>query len=90
MRNKVPVYGLDMQIRDKYSINDLAGKVLAIAKRGLKNRKVFDSSGNDETIFLDTLFQTQKKCQTPADILINSFENEWNGVTDRVFDESIA
>ena len=90
MREKVPIYGLDTRIRNNYSINDLAGRVLAIAKKGLKNRKVYDPSGNDESIFLDILFQRQKKCETPADILIKLFENEWNGEADKVFEKNIA
>ena len=90
MREKVPIYGLDTRIRNNYSLNDLAGRVLAIAKKGLKNRKVYDTSGNDESIFLDILFHRQKKCETPADILIKSFNNEWSGDADKVFENNMA
>ena len=36
------------------------------------------------------VFQRQKKCETPADILIKLFENEWNDRTDKVFEENMA
>ncbi|PPR78549.1 MAG: Glutamate--cysteine ligase EgtA [Alphaproteobacteria bacterium MarineAlpha2_Bin1] len=90
MRENVPTYGLKTEISSKFTMNDLAEIVLEISKKGLKNRKIFDSSGNDESIFLEAIVQRQKKCESPADKLIDLFENEWSGSVTKIFEENMA
>ena len=90
MREKAPVYGLNSEIRAKFNMNDLAKKVLKISKVGLKNRKVFDSSGNDESIFLESIIQRQKRCESPADKLIENFKKDWGESVTKIFEENMA
>ncbi len=51
---EVPLKGLDLIINNN-SIKDYAKDLITIAKKGLKNRKMYDSSGNDETGYLNQL-----------------------------------
>ena len=51
---EVPLKGMDLVINNN-SIKDYAKELIAISKKGLKNRKMYDSSGNDETGYLNQL-----------------------------------
>ena len=51
---EVPLKGMDLVINNN-SIKDYAKELIAISKKGLKNRKMHDSSGNDETGYLNQL-----------------------------------
>ncbi|MBL41878.1 MAG: glutamate--cysteine ligase [Rhodospirillaceae bacterium] len=90
MRENVPTHGLKTKIKSKLTMNDLAEKVLKISKKGLKNRKIFDSSGNDESIFLEVIIQRQKECNSPADKLIELFNSEWSESIGKIFEENMA
>jgi len=52
---------------------------VAIARDGLKARARFDARGNDESVYLYALDRTVERGQAPADILIESWRNEWQG-----------
>ena len=52
--SEVPIKGMDLVINNN-SIKDYAKELITIAKKGLKNRKIYDSSGNDETGYLNQL-----------------------------------
>ena len=51
---EVPLKGMDLVINNN-SIKDYAKELITISKKGLKNRKMHDSSGNDETGYLNQL-----------------------------------
>lgn len=51
---EVPINGLDVII-NKRSLNQYAKDLIEISKRGLKKRAQFDSSGNDESGYLNQL-----------------------------------
>jgi len=52
--SEVPIKGMDLIINNN-SIKDYAKELIKISKKGLKNRKMLDSSGNDETGYLNQL-----------------------------------
>ncbi len=52
--SEVPIKGMDLVINNN-SIKDYAKELITIAKKGLKNRKIYDLSGNDETGYLNQL-----------------------------------
>ncbi len=86
MRNDVPRLGLATPFRGG-SLRDIALKTLDLAHGGLHRRARRDASGEDETHFLDPLFQIAGSGRTPAGELIEDYETRWSGDVDRVYDE---
>jgi len=78
LRAETPKTGLDTPFHDR-PLNDLAREVVAIARDGLKARARFDARGNDESVYLYALDRTVERGQAPADILVESWRNEWQG-----------
>ena len=87
LRNNVPMYGLKTPFRQNLTVKDLAGEILKISKQGLKNRKCFDSSGNDESGFLEILFEIQDRGISPAELMIQQFHEKWNDSVESIFIE---
>jgi glutamate--cysteine ligase len=78
LRAETPKTGLDTLFRGR-PLNDLAREVVAIARGGLKARAQLDARGNDESVYLYALDRTVERGQAPADILVESWRNEWRG-----------
>lgn len=85
LRNAVPRLALDAPIPGGGTLRDIAGEVLAIARRGLSARARFNSSGDNETGFLETLDDIVKSGKVPAQVLLDKFHGEWNGDVGRVY-----
>ncbi len=60
------------------SLRDLALDVLAIARRGLKNRGKFGASMTDETGFLASLDEIAETGVTPAERWLELYHGVWN------------
>ena len=86
MRRDVPRLGLDTPHRSR-TFRDIALEVLEIAREGLHRRARHDSSGEDETHFLDNLFTIAGSGRTPAEELIADFKTRWGGDISRVYEE---
>ena len=86
MRDAVPRHGLATPFRGG-TLQDLAKQSLEIANRGLKNRARLDGAGNDESGFLDTLREIAETGRTPAEELLDAYQNRWGGVVDPVYEE---
>ncbi|MGB0696019.1 MAG: glutamate--cysteine ligase [Rhodospirillaceae bacterium] len=86
LREAVPTTALKTKFRDG-TVQDLAIRALEIAKTGLTNRNRLNSSGRDETGFLDPLWLIAKTGRTQAEELLDSFYGRWNGEIDPVFTE---
>ncbi len=86
IRETVPELGLDAPYRGG-TVRDLAGDMIALARRGLTARGHTNPSGNDETIFLSALEEVVETGRTPADILLERYKGSWKGDLDRVFNE---
>ena len=68
--------GLDALIQNKSGWR-ITEEVLEIAVHGLKKRKEFNLSGEDETVFLEYLFNILNTKQVAASKVLNSFNNDW-------------
>ncbi len=85
LRDNVPKSALKTEFRGG-TVRDLALQLLDIAKGGLNRRAKSDSSGRDESIFLDPLHKIAESGVTPAEDLLASFDGDWNGSVDPVFE----
>ena len=88
LRNAVPKLALDASIPGGGTLRDLAGQVLAISRRGLSARGRLNSSGDNETGFLEPLEDIVKTGKVPAQVLLDEFNGPWNGDIKRVYEHS--
>jgi len=82
----VPKKGLRSMFRGK-EIATFAKKILDFSYKGLKNRKIYSNKGNDETIYLNDVFNFIKLKKNPAQILIDKYKKKWNNNLLKIFDE---
>src|SRR3954451_13378909 len=87
LRHETPRLALDTKTPDGRSMRDFAGEVLEIAATGLTNRAQLNSAGDNEGGFLDPLREVVATGMTPADRLLDKFENEWHGDVKRIYSE---
>ena len=86
LRDNVPKFGLKTPFRGR-TVRDLALEVLAISLGGLRRRAIPNPKGRDETCFLDPLFEIADSGKTQAEILLEQYEDAWDGSVDPVFTE---
>ena len=84
LRDGVPRHALKTPFRSG-TLLDVAREVVALAENGLKARGKQDGMGNDERIYLNELQTIVDVGKTPAERLLELYENEWHGDIDRVF-----
>lgn len=84
LRDGVPRHALKTPFRSG-TLLDVAREVVALAENGLKARGKQDGMGNDERIYLNELQTIVDEGKTPAERLLELYENEWHGDIDRVF-----
>ena len=70
---------------EEAAIQDLGKEVLAIARSGLNARARLNSSGDNETGFLETLDEIVASGKVPAERLLDAYHNEWGGDVSRVY-----
>jgi glutamate--cysteine ligase len=87
LRNAVPKLGLDTPIPNGQTLKDLAKEILDISSAGLTARNRLNSSGDNETGFLDPLREVVAKGKSPAAQLLERYHGEWDGDVSRVYDE---
>ncbi|SIN59649.1 glutamate--cysteine ligase [Parasphingorhabdus marina DSM 22363] len=87
LRNAVPKEGLDAAIPGGRKLLDLAGEVLDIASAGLTARGRLNTSGDNETGFLDPLRDVVAKGKSPAQQLLDLYHGEWNGDLSKIYPE---
>ncbi len=86
LRNAVPRQGFAAPIRGE-TVGDIARRMLAIARAGLKSRAMNDRIGEDEGAFLNPLQEAVDRGQTFAEELLELYKTRWNGNIDPVFVE---
>ena len=86
LRDSVPKLGLQAPIAGGRKLIDIAGEALDIATAGLAARKRLNSSGDNETGFIEPLRDIVKRGKTPADELLDLYHGPWNGDLDRIYD----
>lgn len=87
LRSAVPALGLNAAIPGGGKLLDLAGRILDISSSGLASRNCLNSSGDNETGYLDPLREIVASGKTVAEVLLEKYHGEWNGDLSRVYDE---
>ena len=87
LRNAVPKLALDAPIPGGGTLRDIAKDALKIARSGLSARARLNTSGDNETGFLDTLDEIVASGKVPAQRLLDSYHGEWGGDISRVYEQ---
>ena len=87
LRHDVPRLALTTPSPGGGTVRELAAQVLNIASDGLTRRARLNSAGDNEGGFLDPLHEVVATGVTPADRLLDKYENEWNGDVSRIYEE---
>jgi glutamate--cysteine ligase len=85
LRSDVPKMALETPVPGGLKLGDLAGEVLKIARDGLRSRNQINSSGDNETGFLETLEEIVDSGKVPAQRLLDMYHGEWNEDTKRIY-----
>lgn len=88
LRNAVPKLALDANVPGGRSLQDLGGEVLAIARQGLASRAQLNSSGDNETGFLEPLDEIVSSGKVPAQHLLDQYHGDWGGDITRIYEHS--
>lgn len=86
LRDMVPRMGLKTPFR-KGILQDVALRVVELAREGLTRRARSNERDVDESVFMETLDGIVRSGEEPASYLLRRFEGEWHGDVSRVFDE---
>ncbi len=88
--NKVaPKEGLQAEFKDG-TILDFAQKLFEISKQGLNSRNILARNKTyNETFYLKELERNLTSGQSPADLLINKFNNEWKQDISNIYSYNI-
>ncbi len=87
LRSAVPAQGLKAAIPGGGTLRDLGARILDISSAGLAARNRLNSSGDNESGFLDPLREIVASGKTQADILLEKYHGEWGGDITRIYDE---
>lgn len=69
------------------TVKDIATQMLAIAREGLRARRKMNAIGEDESIFLETLFAIAGSGRTLSDDLLEAYHGVWQGDIDCLYRE---
>jgi glutamate--cysteine ligase len=86
LRNQVPRGALETTFRDT-TVRNLSLEVLHIAHGGLRRRARINPLGQNETVYLEPLFDLVHKGKTVADELLECFHGPWQNSIDPIFEE---
>jgi len=86
MRQGVRTLGLQTPTPDGRDFQALALDVLGIARKGLKQRSMLSTAGDDETGFLTELDEIAHSGVTPAERLLERYHTEWGKDVRPVFE----
>jgi glutamate--cysteine ligase len=83
----VPRLGLKAPWRGG-TLRDILTDVVAIARDGLRARGMHDSTGADESVYLDPLQAIASGAPTQAEHWLARYHGAWNGDIGRIFAEA--
>jgi glutamate--cysteine ligase len=86
LRRDVPKQGLKTKFRGR-TLKDWALDVLDISAAGLKARARLDTTRDDESIFLDTMFEIVANGLTPAERLLEEYRGRWGAKIAPLYEE---
>lgn len=81
----VSLNALKSKTPDGEDIKVFLRKLLELSKTGLINRKILNKSGDNESIFLNPLFEIVKNGKSPAEIWKELFLKQWNKKIDNIY-----
>jgi glutamate--cysteine ligase len=84
LRAGVPRLGLNTRFRGG-TVREVAASVVDLARAGLRRRRRLDSTGQDESHFLEPLTGIVDSGRTPAELLLEDYRTRWGGRIDPVF-----
>jgi len=84
LRRDVPRLGLKTPFRGG-TLRDVAVKMVALARAGLRRRRRLDQTGQDESHLLETLVEIAESGRTPAEQLLEDYATRWRGRIDPIF-----
>ncbi|MEP2179189.1 MAG: glutamate--cysteine ligase, partial [Marinomonas sp.] len=88
LRNAAPAQALDAPLPRGGTMRDLGKDILAIAREGLKARGQLNTSGDNETGFLEPLDEIVASGKVPAQRLLDQYNGEWAGDITRAYEGS--
>jgi glutamate--cysteine ligase len=62
--------------------------MVEIAGNGLKRRRIASGTKGDECSYIETLQEIAESGISPAEKLLERFENDWGGDISRVYEET--
>jgi glutamate--cysteine ligase len=86
LRFEAPKIALEAKVKGR-SVREIAREVVALSRAGLSRRAKLDSTGQDESHFLNALAEIVESGKTPAQLKLDAYRGEWNGSVDPVFRE---
>ena len=86
LRDAVPTSGLQTPFR-RETVLEIARRVVALSREGLRRRAVLNRHGADESIYLAPLEETLALGRTQAELLLDKLNGAWHGDLSRVFRE---
>lgn len=86
LRHDVPRQGLKATVQGR-SVQSLARELLGFAGDGLGARRRLNSSGDDETGFLEPLLETAESGLSPADLKLQRYYGQWQQSVDPIYRE---
>jgi glutamate--cysteine ligase len=86
LRLEAPKIALDAKVKGR-SVREIAREVLSLSRAGLSRRAKLDSSGQDESHFLNALAEIVDSGKTPAQLKLDAYHGRWNGSVDPIFRE---
>jgi glutamate--cysteine ligase len=87
LRHDVPGQALDAVTPDGQTMREFAEKVLDLSSAGLTRRAKLNSAGDNEGGFLDPLRDVVATGMTPADRLLQKYEQEWDCDVSKIYEE---
>jgi len=84
MRDAVPRTALATPFRST-TVGEIARQVLSIAQAGLAARNRTDAIGDTEEHFLNAVAEIVEDQKTPAERLLELYDDKWHGDIDRIF-----
>jgi glutamate--cysteine ligase len=84
LRNNVPRDALNVSFRNG-TVQDLSKQLLDISAGGLERRAELNNMGEDERVFLKSLYDTVKSGKTTAQRMLDCYHGAWNGDISKIF-----
>ncbi len=89
LNKNTPKEGLSCRFKEGTVLN-IAQNLFEISKEGLERRNILNNKKQyNETYYLKDLEKNLSNNQSPADVLINKFNNNWNKDINNIYSENI-